>query len=55
MRPAYQIRIIANACITRYNNGEGDINTIVDRYTLEPEDREAVMTEIRLRLPDLPE
>lgn len=51
--PMYKIRIIASACITRYDNGEGDIDTIVDSYNLAPDDRAAVMTEIYNRRPDI--
>ncbi len=33
-KPMYQIRIIANACITRYDSGEKDINQVVDSYNM---------------------
>lgn len=51
--PMYKIRIIANACITRYNNGEGDIITIVDSYNLTQEDRDLVLAEIYAKRPDI--
>jgi hypothetical protein len=50
---AYKIRIIANACITRYNNGEGDIVTIVDSYNLSVEDKQLVLAEIYAKRPDI--
>ena len=30
----FQIRVIARACITRYDSGEGDIKTIIGSYNL---------------------
>ncbi|MDN4082520.1 hypothetical protein [Paenibacillus polymyxa] len=38
-----QMRICANACITRYDRGEGDIVTIMGSYALNEEQREHVM------------
>lgn len=51
--PAYKIRIIANACITRYNDGDGDIVTIVDSYNMATDDRSLVLAEIYTKRPDL--
>lgn len=34
----FQIRVIARACITRYDLGEGDIKTIMGSYNLTTED-----------------
>lgn len=50
---AYKIRIIANACITRYDAGETDINFVVDSYNLSSEDRTAVVLQISLKRPDI--
>lgn len=50
---AYKIRIIANACITRYDNGEGTITFIVGSYNLAPEDQTAVLAEIFAKRPDI--
>ncbi|MFB9330085.1 hypothetical protein ACFFSY_29430 [Paenibacillus aurantiacus] len=48
------IRIIANACITRYNRGERQVEGIVNSYTaLNEEDRELVYAEIYTKRPDL--
>lgn len=33
----FQIRVIARACITRYDNNEGDIKDIVASYNLAEE------------------
>lgn len=33
----FQIRVIARACITRYDSGEGDIKTIIGSYNLAEE------------------
>jgi len=53
MMPGYKIRIFASACITRYNNGETDIDAILDSYNLYGEDRELVLAEIYSRRPDI--
>lgn len=49
----FKIRIIARACVTRYNNGEGDIGTIVDSYNLAAEDRELVLAYVYSIRPDI--
>ncbi|NHN31118.1 hypothetical protein [Paenibacillus agricola] len=54
---AYKIRIIANACITRYNNGEAaDLKTILDvNYaSLAQDDRAAVIVYVAQIRPDIP-
>ena len=51
--PMYKIRIIANASITRYNSGEGDIVAIVDGYNLTAGDRDSVLSEIYVTRPEL--
>ncbi|MBU9707238.1 hypothetical protein KSP24_09915 [Paenibacillus sp. AK121] len=48
-----QIRICANACITRYERGEGDIATFMGSYALNEEQREQVMTIILSKRSDL--
>lgn len=52
-KPMYQIRIIANACITRYNNGEQNIHQVVDSYNMAQEDRDLVMAEIYTKRSDI--
>lgn len=49
----YKIRIIANACITRYDSGEGDILSIVGSYNLAQEDKDLVLAEIFTKRPDI--
>ncbi|MFS0841179.1 hypothetical protein [Paenibacillus sp. 1P03SA] len=49
----FKIRIIANACITRYNNGEGGIMVVVDSYNLANEDREGVLAYVYSKRPDI--
>lgn len=51
--PMYKIRIIANACITRYNGGEREITDIVDSYNMSAEDRDLVLAEIYTKRPDI--
>ncbi|WP_025721164.1 hypothetical protein [Paenibacillus sp. 1-18] len=38
-----QLRICSQACITRYDRGEGDIPTILGSYVLDVKQREQVM------------
>lgn len=52
-KPMYQIRIIANACITRYNGGERSITDIVDSYNMAQEDTDLVLAEIYTKRPDI--
>jgi len=52
-KPMYQIRIIANACITRYNSDEGDIDSIVNSYNLAKADKELVLAEVYTKRPDI--
>lgn len=42
----YQIRVIANACITRYDRGEKDIVAIVNDYNLTDENKNLVLAQI---------
>jgi hypothetical protein len=49
----YKIRIIANACITRYDSGEGEITAIVDSYNLITEDRELVLAQVYTKRPEI--
>lgn len=53
----YKIRIIANACITRYNNREaGDLESIIDANyrSLLPDDRQGVVDYVAQVRPDIP-
>ncbi|NIK70900.1 hypothetical protein [Paenibacillus sp. BK720] len=49
----YKIRIIASACLTRYNAGEGNIETVIHSYDLPEEDRELVIDNIKIKRPEL--
>lgn len=49
----YKIRIIANACITRYDRGERTMNDIVNSYNLAEEDRTLVVAEIVSKRPNV--
>lgn len=53
MMPMYKIRIIANACITRYNSGEREITDIVASYNMAQEDADLVLAEIYTKRPDI--
>ena len=49
----YKIRIIANACITRYDRGERTMNNIVSSYNLTEEDKSLVIAEITAKRVDI--
>lgn len=49
----YKIRIIGNASITRYDNGEGTIESIIDSYDQLPDDRSEVVAYTRKYRPDI--
>lgn len=51
--PMYKIRIIANACITRYDRGERTMNNIVSSYNLTEEDKSLVIAEITAKRVDI--
>ncbi|WP_167859254.1 hypothetical protein [Paenibacillus cymbidii] len=51
--PFHKIRIIANACLIRYDAGEGEIADIVASYQLAETDRTKVVAEIRTRRTEL--
>lgn len=49
----YKIRIIANACMTRYDRGERSMNDIINGYNMEKDDKELVIAEIVAKRPKL--
>ncbi|MBU5444330.1 hypothetical protein [Paenibacillus sp. MSJ-34] len=49
----FQIRVIARACITRHDMGEGDIKTIVSSYNLPQPDKERVEAYIYATRPNV--
>lgn len=50
---AYKIRIIANACITRYEQGEEEMAVIIASYNLSEEDTVLVKAQIIAKRPDI--
>lgn len=46
MFPDYKVRVIANACITRYTRGETDIQTVLDSYKLSEENANLIKVEV---------
>ncbi|MEK8131238.1 hypothetical protein WMW72_25350 [Paenibacillus filicis] len=48
-----KIRIIASACITRYDSGEREISDIVSSYNMASEDRDLVLAHVYSRKPEL--
>jgi hypothetical protein len=52
-KPIYQIRIIANACLTRYDQGERSVEDIVDSYQLAEVDRTGVLAQVYAKRPEL--
>lgn len=52
--PMYKIRILANACITRYDRGERTMNDIIDSYSnATEEDKNLVKAEIISKRPEI--
>ncbi|SCG82730.1 hypothetical protein DW1_1157 [Proteiniborus sp. DW1] len=49
----YQVRVIARACVTRYNNEEGNIITIVESYGHSKENNDLILAEIASMRPDI--
>ncbi|MEI7027167.1 hypothetical protein [Paenibacillus sp. y28] len=50
-----KVRIIANACITRYDSGERSIEDIVGSYNMASVDQELVLAQIYAKRPELGE
>lgn len=50
----FKVRVIARACITRYNNGDGNIETIVGSYNHTTENNDLIFAEIIAMRPDIP-
>lgn len=51
----YQVRVVANACISRVNYGEGTIHEIVNSYKMTEEDKVRVLAYVYVLRPDLQE
>lgn len=51
---SFQVRVIARACITRYNNGEGSIIAIVSSYGHSQENNDLILAEVASMRPDIP-
>ena len=49
----YQIRVLANACITRYDRGEKDIIAIINSYNLTDDNKTLVLAQIYAYRPDI--
>lgn len=49
----FQVRVVANACITRVNDGEGTIDQVVSTYPMQMDDREKVLAYAYVIRPDL--
>lgn len=49
----FQVRVVANACITRVNEGEGTIDQVVSTYPMQPDDHEKVLAYAYVICPDL--
>ncbi|SUA96658.1 Uncharacterised protein [Paenibacillus thiaminolyticus] len=49
----FQIRVLARACVTRYNLGEGDMDTIISSYHLTAPDSERVIAYVYSQRPDI--
>ena len=49
----YKIRVIANACITRWERGERTMNDIINNYNMDPDVKVLVTAEIIAKRPTL--
>lgn len=49
----FQVRVVANACITRLNEGEGTIDQVVSSYPMDTSDKEKVLAHVYVLRPDL--
>lgn len=49
----FQVRVVANACITQVNEGEGTIDQVVSNYPMQVDDREEVLAHVYVIRPDL--
>lgn len=50
----YQVRIMANACIGRYDGGERTMADIITSYNMEPADSTLVKAQIIAFRPEIP-
>ncbi|MNM99194.1 hypothetical protein D3C81_1117450 [compost metagenome] len=50
---SYKVRIIANACLTRYDSGETPVESVVGSYSLPEEDAALVLAQIYVKRPEL--
>lgn len=50
---AAKIRLMANACITRYDREEGPIEDILSSYNMQPDNENLVKTQIIEKRPDI--
>lgn len=49
----YKVRVFANACITRYDRGEKDINAILNSYNLTEENANLIKAESTSKRPEI--
>lgn len=49
----FQIRVLAGACIAKYDKGERSMNDIIVYYDQTPENNELIKAEILVRRPDM--
>jgi hypothetical protein len=54
MMNSLQVKVIGNACIIRYNRGEGSIESILDSYNLSQDNAALVKDQIVGTRPDIP-
>ena len=50
---AYKVRVVANACLTRWKRGERSMNDILDGYNMTDSDKAKVVAEITAKNPTL--
>lgn len=48
-----KVRVIAQACLTRYDRGEGTWDFVVDSYNLSDENRALIVDQIIVKRPSI--
>jgi len=49
----YKVRVIANACITRHDRGESNIQKVINGYNIDEANANLIRAEIMVKRPDI--
>lgn len=53
MFPDYKVRVFANACITRHDRGEKDIEKVISSYNIDEANANLIRAEIMTKRPEI--